>query len=59
MNDLIDFNAGTVIEGVSSIETCGEALLDYLIEVASGRQKVCARKLDQNDFIPWKRGMSL
>ncbi|MGA1776212.1 MAG: UxaA family hydrolase [Flavobacteriaceae bacterium] len=59
MSDLIDFNAGTVIEGVSSIETCGEALLDYLIEVASGRQKVCARKLDQNDFIPWKRGMSL
>jgi len=59
MKDLIDFNAGIVIEGVSTITSCGEDLLDYLIEVASGRKQVCARRLGQNDFIPWKRGMSL
>jgi altronate hydrolase len=59
MNDLIDFNAGTVIDGTTSIEQSGEALLDYIIAVASGSIGVKARKLGQNDFIPWKRGLSL
>ena len=59
MHDIIDFNTGSIIEGISTIESCGEELLDYLIEVASGKTKVKARKLNQNDFIPWKRAMSL
>lgn len=58
MNDIIDFNTGGVIDGEATIEETGEQLLDFLIEVASGKQ-VKARKLEQNDFIPWKRGMSL
>ncbi|GAA4293930.1 UxaA family hydrolase [Aestuariibaculum suncheonense] len=58
MNDIIDFNTGGVIDGEATIEETGELLLDYVIEVASGKQ-VKARKLEQNDFIPWKRGMSL
>ncbi|MBD0823787.1 UxaA family hydrolase [Aestuariibaculum marinum] len=58
MNDIIDFNTGGVIDGEETIEETGEQLLDFLIEVASGKQ-VKARKLEQNDFIPWKRGMSL
>ncbi|MFL2600763.1 MAG: UxaA family hydrolase [Flavobacteriaceae bacterium] len=59
MADIIDFNTGTIIDGTSTIEDCGEKLLNFVLEVASGRVKVCARELDQNDFIPWKRGMSL
>ncbi len=59
MADIIDFNTGTIIDGTSKIEDCGEKLLNFVLEVASGRVKVCARELDQNDFIPWKRGMSL
>ena len=59
MADIIDFNTGTIIDGVSTIKDCGEKLLNFVLEVASGRVKVCARKLGQNDFIPWKRGMSL
>ena len=59
MGDIIDFNTGTIIDGVSTIKDCGEKLLNFVLEVASGRVKVCARKLGQNDFIPWKRGMSL
>lgn len=59
MNDLIDFNSGTVIEGKTTIEECGEALLNYIIDVASGKEEVHARRLGQDDFIPWKRGMSL
>ena len=58
MNDIIDFNTGTIIEGKASITEIGEDLLEYVIEVASGRQTK-ARKLGQDDFIPWKRGMSL
>ncbi|WMI66204.1 altronate dehydratase family protein [Aestuariibaculum sp. YM273] len=58
MNDIIDFNTGGVIDGEATIEETGEQLLDFLIKVASGKQ-VKARTLEQNDFIPWKRGMSL
>ncbi|MBP0904004.1 UxaA family hydrolase [Mariniflexile gromovii] len=58
MPDIIDFNTGTIIEGSSTIEKAGEDLLDYVIEVASGKQTK-ARQLRQDDFIPWKRGMSL
>ena len=58
MNDLIDFNTGAIIDGTATIQETGEALLDYVIEVASGKQTK-AKKLRQDDFIPWKRGMSL
>jgi altronate hydrolase len=58
MNDIIDFNTGTIIEGEKTIEQAGEELLDFVIEVASGKQTK-ARQLRQDDFIPWKRGMSL
>lgn len=59
MNDIIDFNTGDIIEGKQSIESCGEALLSHVIKVASGELEVNARRLGQNDFIPWKRGLSL
>ena len=59
MQDLIDFNTGSIIDGEATIESCGERLLDYIIEVASGKKQVRARVLGQNDFIPWKRGLSL
>ncbi|WP_242202156.1 UxaA family hydrolase [Aestuariivivens insulae] len=58
MEDIIDFDSGGIIEGSTTIEETGEALLDYVIEVASGKQTK-ARQLNQDDFIPWKRGMSL
>ena len=59
MNDIIDFNTGTIIEGVATIESCGEKLLEYIVKVASGEIEINARRLNQNDFIPWKRGLSL
>lgn len=59
MNDIIDFNAGGIIDGSETVESCGEALLSYIIKVASGKHEVNARRLGQNDFIPWKRGLSL
>ncbi|UJH68584.1 UxaA family hydrolase [Allomuricauda sp. SCSIO 65647] len=59
MNDIIDINAGTVISGEESIQSMGERLLDHIIEVASGTITVKAELNGQNDFIPWKRGVSL
>ncbi|MDA1176864.1 MAG: altronate dehydratase family protein [Bacteroidetes bacterium] len=59
MNDIIDFNAGGIIDGTENVKSCGEALLSYIIKVASGELEVNARRLGQNDFIPWKRGLSL
>lgn len=59
MPDIIDVNAGTVIEGKKSIEEVGEELLEFIIEVASGKKQTKAQKLHQDDFIPWKRGVSL
>lgn len=58
MPDIIDFNAGEIIDGKATIQDMGENLLDFVIEVASGKQTK-ARQLRQDDFIPWKRGMSL
>ena len=59
MGDILDFNAGTVIEGISSIEQCGEELLELLIEVANGKIQTKAMGMGQDDFIPWRRGISL
>lgn len=59
MNDIIDFNAGGIIDGTETVKSCGEALLSLIIKVASGELEVNARRLGQNDFIPWKRGLSL
>ncbi len=58
MNDIIDVDAGEVISGAKTIEEVGEALLEKMISVASG-EETKAMKLEQNDFIPWKRGVSL
>lgn len=59
MPDIIDVNAGTIIEGDETIEQCGERILEYVIRVASGETVVSAVRHGQDDFIPWKRGVSL
>jgi len=59
MNDIIDINTGTIVEGDETIEQAGERILDYIIKVASGDVEVSAVRHGQNDFIPWKRGVSL
>jgi altronate hydrolase len=57
--DLIDFDTGPVIRGEVSVEQLGNRLLDLAIEVASGRLLTKAQILGQDDFLPWKRGVSL
>ncbi len=59
MGDIIDINTGPVIEGEKTIEEMGEDILDYCIRAASGEVIPKAVLLNQDDFIPWKRGVSL
>lgn len=59
MADIIDIDTGAIIRGEKTIEQMGEDILDYCIEAASGRQIPKAVQLNQDDFIPWKRGVSL
>ena len=58
MPDVIDFDTGAIIEGRETPDSLGDKLLDFCIEVASGHI-VKAELLGQDDFIPWKRGVSL
>jgi len=57
--DIIDFDAGAIISGETTIEEQGERLLELVVQVASGEREPHAVRLGQNDFIPWKRGVSL
>ncbi|GAB2979450.1 altronate dehydratase family protein [Mucilaginibacter puniceus] len=59
MHDIMDVNMGTIIDGEETIPQAGERMLDYVIKVASGEIEVASVKHGQDDFIPWKRGISL
>jgi altronate hydrolase len=59
MSDIIDIDTGGIITGETTIEKMGEAILERVIGVASGEARTKAELLSQDDFIPWKRGVSL
>jgi altronate hydrolase len=59
MPDIIDINTGSIIDGEETIQQAGERILDYVIKVASGELLAKAVVNGQDDFIPWKRGVSL
>lgn len=59
MNDIIDIDCGPVVEGEKTVEQMGEEILEYCIKAAGGEVIPKAVLLNQDDFIPWKRGVSL
>jgi altronate hydrolase len=59
MHDIIDIDAGSVVSGEKTIEQMGETILESVIQMASGEVRTKAESLGQDDFIPWKRGVSL
>lgn len=59
MPDIIDLDAGPIINGDASIEEIGSEMLRLVIRTASGDYRCKAELLDQNDFIPWRRGISI
>ncbi len=59
MPDIIDIDTGAIISGESTIGEMGGKILEYLIQVAGGDVRTKAEQKNQEDFIPWKRGVSL
>src|SRR4029077_10214445 len=59
MHDIIDIDTGAVVAGEKTIEQMGEIILDLVIRVASGGVRTRAERKAQENFIPWKRGVSL
>jgi altronate hydrolase len=59
MSDIIDVDTGFVVSGEKTIAEVGDDLFEFIIQVASGKIKPKAVQLNQDDFIPWKRGVSL
>ncbi len=59
MPDIIDLNCGPIITGEKTVEQMGQEILDYIIALASGEFDTKAIQLGQDDFMFWKRGVSL
>lgn len=59
MPDIIDVDTGAIISGETTIEEMGGTILDFVTQVASGAVRTKAESNGQEDFIPWKRGISL
>lgn len=59
MADIIDIDTGPIISGEKTIAQMGEDIMEYCIKAASGEVIPKAVQLNQDDFIPWKRGVSL
>lgn len=59
MSDIIDFNAGTIVTGEDSIQESAEKLLEKIIRVANGEEQSKSEMLRQDDFIVWKKDVSL
>jgi altronate hydrolase len=59
MNDIIDFDAGEIIKGTKTTLEVADDLLELIIKIASGSVKSKSILNKQDDFIPWRRGVSL
>ena len=59
MADIIDLDTGPIIRGEKTIQQMGEELLELCIATASGDYITKAVAQGHDDFIPWKRGVSL
>lgn len=53
----MDFNAGTVIDGTSTLQEAGASLFQLMLDTASGKPtKSEALGLGDNEFVPWQIG---
>ena len=57
--EIIDIDCGSIIRGEKSVEEMGEEVLEYVIKLASGEITTKAMDLGQDDFMFWRRGVSL
>ncbi|EAK0826331.1 altronate dehydratase [Campylobacter fetus] len=53
MNDAIDINAGSIIDGQKSIKEVGEEILDFIVAISNAKLTK-AEQNEQNDFSIWR-----
>ncbi len=58
-SEYIDFDTGPIIRGERTVEDLGDELFESVIAYASGEKMTKAVRQGRDDFLPWKRGMSL
>jgi altronate hydrolase len=59
ITDIIDINCGDIITGEKTVNEVGEDILEYIIGLANGDYDTKSMDLGQDDFIFWRRGVSL
>src|SRR3974390_2712222 len=59
MRDIVDIDTGGIISGEKTLQQAGEEILEFVIRAASGEIRTKSEEKGQEDFIPWKRGVSL
>jgi altronate hydrolase len=53
----IDLDCGTIVDGLESVDDCGERMFRLMLETASGRLTKSERHgYGQNEFVPWQLG---
>jgi altronate hydrolase len=55
----IDFNAGRLLDGAATMDELTDALLAYVIDVASGRVRANNEKHGYREIAIWKEGVTL
>lgn len=55
MEDNIDINAGTIVEGKETIEQVGQRIFDLIRSAASG-ERTKSEILGHKEFVPWRVG---
>lgn len=58
MPDNMDINAGTIADGIATVEEVGKEIFESLLRVASG-EKTKAEVLGHHEFVPWRIGPML
>ena len=59
MKNIIDIDTGNRIERTKTIKQMGEETREYYINAASSEVVPKVVQLNQDDFTPWKCGISL
>lgn len=55
----IDFNAGQLLDGTKSMDALADELLDFILDVASGRKLTNNEQHDYREIAIWKDGVTL
>ena len=57
MEEDMDINAGTILDGEETVEQVGQRIFDLVVRVAGGEQSKSEELgMGDNEFVPWQIG---